>query len=57
MLEGIPLYIHKSLAGHFEGHPLILTSRGPRIAIEKYEALAELEAALLRDLAIGHHEH
>ena len=57
MLEGIPLYIHKSLAGHFEGHPLILASRGPRIAIEKDEALAELEAALLRDLVIGHHEH
>ena len=56
-LEGIPLYIHKSLARHFEGHPLILTSRGPRIAIEKDEALAELEAALLRDLVIGHHEH
>ena len=57
LLEGIPLYIHESLAKHFEGHPLILTSRGPRIAIEKDEALAELEAALLRDLVIGHHDH
>ena len=57
MLEGIPLYIHTSLVGHFDDHPLILASRGPRIAIEKDDALAELEAVLLRDLVIGHHEH
>ncbi|MBI3764282.1 MAG: hypothetical protein HY260_20770 [Chloroflexi bacterium] len=56
-LEGIPLYIHGSLVEHFAAHPLILTARGPRIAIEKGEALAELEARLIRDLVIGHHEH
>ena len=57
MLEGIPLYIHESLMEHFVAHPLILASRGPRIAIEKDETLAELETALLRDLVIGHHDH
>lgn len=56
-LAGIPLYIHEALAGHFEVHPLILTSRGPRIAIEKDDALAELEARLLRDLAKDRHAH
>ena len=49
-LEGIPLYLHESLAGHFATHPLILTVRGPRLALEKDEALAELEVALLREL-------
>ncbi len=56
VLEGIPLYIHESLARHFEAHPLILTSRGPRIAVEKDEALNELEAELLRNLVMGHNE-
>jgi len=55
-LEGIPLYIHESLLKHFETHPLILTSRGPRLAIETDPALAELESALLRELASKHDE-
>ncbi len=50
-LAGVPLYLHESLAGHFATHPLILTVRGPRLAIEKDRALAELEAELLRGLA------
>lgn len=51
VLEGIPLYIHKSLVAHFVTHPLILATRGPRLSIEKDAALAELERALLRNLA------
>ena len=50
-LEGVPLYVHESLAEHFAARPLILTTRGPRLALEKDEALARLEAALLRGLA------
>ena len=55
-LAGIPLYIHTSLLDHFEAHPLILATRGPRIAIEKDAALEQLEAELLRELIVGHNE-
>jgi hypothetical protein len=49
-LAGVPLYVHESLVGHFATHPLLLTVRGPRLAIEKDQALMELEAALLVEL-------
>lgn len=51
VLEGIPLYVHESLVAHFVTYPLILTTRGPRLSIEKDAALAELESTLLRKLA------
>ncbi len=56
-LAGVPLYMHESLMEYFTVHPLVLSARGPRIAIERDAALVELEARLLRDLVIGHHEH
>lgn len=49
-LEGIDLYIHQSLVEHFEEHPLILTTRGPRLIIEKDRELMDLEKELLKDL-------
>ncbi len=57
ILEGVPVYVYESLSGHFETHPLILTTRGPRIAIETDPTLAELVADLLRRLALGHKDN
>lgn len=57
VLKGVPLYIQESLAEHFATHPLILSTRGPRLTIEKDEALAELENILLRKLASKDHHH
>jgi hypothetical protein len=54
-LEGIPLYVHETLLEYFARRPLVLTARGPRLAIEKDEALVEFEAVLRRDLESGHH--
>lgn len=49
-LEGVPVYIHETLMEHFETHPLILTTRGPRLAVLEDAALAEVVAGLMHDL-------
>jgi hypothetical protein len=55
LLEGIPLYVHETLLDYFARRRLVLTTRGPRLAIEKDEALVEFEAVLRRDLESGPH--
>ena len=49
-LEGVPVYIHETLMEHFETHPLILTTRGPRLAILEDAALTEVVEGLMHDL-------
>lgn len=52
-IEGVPIYLHTTLAEHFTLHPLILGTRGPRLVIEKDQALCELESGLLRNLDLS----
>ncbi len=55
-LEGVPVYIHETLMEHFESNPLILTTRGPRLAVLEDAALAEVVGGLMQDLRRQHDE-
>ncbi|HZQ06582.1 MAG TPA: hypothetical protein VFD70_08380 [Anaerolineae bacterium] len=55
-LEGIPLYLHQTLKEFFMTHPLVLSSRGPRLVIERDEALVLFEAELRANLKLDDHE-
>lgn len=49
-LEGVSLYIHESLVDYFATHSLVLNTRGPRLTIEKDQALLKFERVLLDKL-------
>ena len=50
-LDGVPVYLRKELQEYFTVHPLILTTRGPRLAIEKDDNLINFEQSLSKNIA------
>lgn len=52
-IDGVPVYVHADLYPYFDTHPLVLTTRGLRLAIGKDDALIKLEQELLARMDAG----